>query len=149
MLLFVGAAMLTRYLVAPLGGIIGPPLARTGLAGRLGRENAIRNPARTAQTAAALTIGVALVAGVTIFGSSLNATFIDTVDTPVSADLIILSSSQGPFSSAAAAGLRATLELAVVSAWRDGQFRDADDETRGLSGLEPDGSATSRPSRTW
>lgn len=139
MVLFVGAAMLTRYLVAPLAGVIGAPLARTGLAGRLGRENAIRNPARTAQTAAALTIGVALVAGVTIFGSSLAATFIGTVDTRVRADLIVLSSAQGPFSSAAADALSVTPELAVVSAWRDGEFRDADDETRGLSALEPVG----------
>jgi len=139
MLLFVGAAMLTRYLVAPLARVIGAPLAKAGLAGRLGRENAIRNPARTAQTAAALTIGVALVAGVTIFGSSLSATFLGTLDTRVRADLVVLSSSQAPFSSTAAAALTANPALSAVSAWRDGEFRDARDETRGVSALDPDG----------
>jgi putative ABC transport system permease protein len=139
MLLFVGAAMLTRYLVAPLARVIGAPLAKAGLAGRLGRENAIRNPARTAQTAAALTIGVALVAGVTIFGSSLSATFLGTLDTRVRADLVVLSSSQAPFSSTAAAALAANPALSAVSAWRDGEFRDARDETRGVSALDPDG----------
>jgi putative ABC transport system permease protein len=139
MLLFVGAAMLTRYLVAPLARVIGAPMAKMGLAGRLGRENAIRNPARTAQTAAALTIGVALVAGVTIFGSSLSATFLGTLDTRVRADLVVLSSSQAPFSSTAATALTATPELSAVSAWRDGEFKDAGQETRGVSALDPDG----------
>ena len=100
-------------------------MAKLGLAGRLGQENAMRNPSRTAQTAAALTIGVALVTGVTVFAASLQETFIGTLDKRVRADLIIISSSQQPFSPAAAAALRATPPWPDVSAWRDGEFKDA------------------------
>src|SRR5690606_24367667 len=51
MLLFIGAAMLTQYVARPLARIIGAPMTRFGLAGRLGQGNAMRNPSRTAQTA--------------------------------------------------------------------------------------------------
>ena len=50
----------------------------------------MRNPSRTAQTAAALTIGVALVTGVTVFAASINETFLGTLDKRVRADLVIL-----------------------------------------------------------
>jgi len=41
--------------------VIGAPLAMRSTAGRLGQQNAMRNPSRTAATAAALMVGVALV----------------------------------------------------------------------------------------
>ena len=57
-------------LVRPLAAIAGWPLERLRrLTGRLARENAQRNPGRTAITAAALMIGLALVAFVTIFAA--------------------------------------------------------------------------------
>jgi putative ABC transport system permease protein len=136
-LLFIGAAMLTQYVARPLARVIGAPMAKLGLAGRLGQENAMRNPSRTAQTAAALTIGVALVTGVSVFAASLNETFIGTLDKRVRADLIIFSSAQTPFSPAAASALEGTSELSAVTAWRDGQFKDAGDDTQNVSGLDP------------
>ncbi len=135
--LFIGAAMLTQYIARPLARIIGAPMAKVGLAGRLGQENAMRNPSRTAQTAAALTIGVALVTGVTVFAASLQETFIGTLDKRVRADLVILSSSQQPFSPAAAAQLKKAPELANVTAWRDGEFKDANGNNQGVSGVDP------------
>jgi putative ABC transport system permease protein len=136
-ILFVGAAMLTQYVARPLARIIGAPMARTGLAGRLGQENAMRNPSRTAQTAAALTIGVALVTGVTVFAASLSETFIGALDKRVKADLVILSSNQQPFSPAAASELKGSPELAAVTAWRDGDFKDAKEDTQSLSAIDP------------
>ncbi len=75
LLLFIGAAMLTAEIARPLARVIGAPFVSRSSAcrRRLGRENAMRNPSRTAQTATALTIGVALVAGGTIFAASLSA----------------------------------------------------------------------------
>ncbi len=137
MLLFVGSAMLTQYVAHPLAWIIGAPMARMGLAGRLGQGNAMRNPARTAQTAAALTIGVALVTGVTIFAASLNATFVGSIDKRVRADLIVLGSNQQPFSAAAAAALSRLPELSAVSEWRTGEFKDARGHTHAVAGLDP------------
>jgi putative ABC transport system permease protein len=136
-LLFIGSAMLTQYVARPLARIIGAPTARLGLAGRLGRENAMRNPSRTAQTAAALTIGVALVTVVTIFASSLSETYVGAVDTRIRADLVILAGAQQPFSTGAASTLRGTEEFAEVNAWRRGDFKDAAGSTRSLTAVDP------------
>ncbi len=136
-ILFLGVAMLTRYVAHPMARVIGAPMARTGLAGRLGQENAMRNPARTAQTAAALTIGVALVTGVTVIAASLSATFLGTIDRSVRADLLILASNQQPFSPAAAGELGDVPELAGVTAWRDGEFKDASGSVQGLGAVDP------------
>jgi putative ABC transport system permease protein len=70
--LFVGTAMLAPRLVRPLASVLGWPGARLGgVAGRLARDNARRNPTRTAATAAALMIGLALVTFVATFGRAL------------------------------------------------------------------------------
>ena len=67
-LVFVGVGLLSPLLVGPLAALIGRPLAATGgVAARIARGNAVRSPGRTAGTAAALMIGVALVAFVAIF----------------------------------------------------------------------------------
>ncbi len=136
-LLFLGAAMLTQYVARPLARLLGAPMARTGIAGRLGQENAMRNPSRTAQTAAALTIGVALVTGVTVIAASLDATYIGTIDERVEADLLIFAGSGQPFSPAAAAVLDDVPELSAVTAWRDGEFRDAAGDVQGLGAVDP------------
>jgi putative ABC transport system permease protein len=59
-LMFLGTALLSPRLVPPIAGFIGAPMR--GITGRLARENAMRQPGRTAATAAALMVGVALVA---------------------------------------------------------------------------------------
>src|SRR5439155_432074 len=60
-LLFVGVALLSRRIAVPLASVLGRPARRLGgSAGALARGNAMRNPARTSSTAAALMIGVAL-----------------------------------------------------------------------------------------
>jgi putative ABC transport system permease protein len=72
-LVFIGVFVLGPLLAGPTARAVGAPLARfRGVTGRLARENATRDPTRTARTAAALTIGVALVAGVTVLASSLR-----------------------------------------------------------------------------
>ena len=59
---FIGVALLSPRLVAPIASVVGRPLERLrGVSGRLARENSVRNPGRTASTAAALMIGLALV----------------------------------------------------------------------------------------
>ncbi len=71
---FIGVGLLAFHIVKPLAAAVGLPLERLrGISGRLARENATRNPRRTASTSAALMIGVALVAFVTIFAAGLKA----------------------------------------------------------------------------
>ena len=91
MLLFVAIAMVARHVVRPLTRVIGWPLERLGgTPGRLARENAGRNPARTANTAAALMIGLGLVVFVAVFAQGLKASFVDTFDKAVTADVVAI-----------------------------------------------------------
>jgi putative ABC transport system permease protein len=92
--LFVGVAMLAPALAGPLSNLIGRPLARTlGVGGRLGRENSVRSPRRTAQTASALMVGLALVSVMAVFGASASRSATSSVDNAVRADLIVTTSS--------------------------------------------------------
>lgn len=89
---FLAVALLSPRLVRPLAAGIGRPLQRAfGLSGRLARENATRNPARTAVTAAALMIGVALVAFVSIFAAGLSGSVDASVDRAFAGDLVVMS----------------------------------------------------------
>jgi putative ABC transport system permease protein len=80
----------------PLSRVIGLPLPRVrGIAGQLARENAMRNPKRTAATASALMIGVGLVSFITIFAASTKASFSNTVDEAFTGDFIATSGQMG------------------------------------------------------
>jgi putative ABC transport system permease protein len=80
-------------LVPPLAAVAGWPLERLRrLLGRLARENAQRNPSRTAVTAAALMIGLALVTFVTVFAAGLKSTVASVVDENFAGGLVIQNS---------------------------------------------------------
>jgi putative ABC transport system permease protein len=80
----------------PLSSAIGRPLARMlGMAGKLGRENSMRSPRRTAQTASALMVGLALVSAIAVFGASLAGSVTSSVDNAINANIIITTSSNG------------------------------------------------------
>lgn len=90
-LLFIGLAMLGGRFVPPIASAIGAPIERLrGVTGMLARENAQREPSRTATTAAALMIGVALVVFVGVFAASLKASLNDSIDEQIVGDLAIL-----------------------------------------------------------
>lgn len=85
---FLAVAALSPLLSRPAGRLIGAPLAR-GVPGRLGQRNAMRNPRRTASTAAALMIGLALVSTVSILGASAKASIDQIIRGAVGADLVV------------------------------------------------------------
>src|SRR6266540_3186065 len=85
-----GVALLAPLLVRPMAHAIGRPLERVqGLPGRLARENAERQPQRTAVTASALMVGLALVVFVTIFAAGLSASIDKALDKQVTASLVV------------------------------------------------------------
>ena len=87
--------MLAPIVARPMASAIGRPLARLlGISGKLGRENSMRSPRRTAQTSSALMVGLALVSTIAVFGASLSKSATSSVDNAVSADYIITSSGQ-------------------------------------------------------
>ncbi len=87
--LFVGVAMLSSRLVKPLAMLVGIPARRLGgAAGQLARGELKRNPGRTASTAAALMIGIALVTFVAVLAQGICAiSNSDAIDGRSSADL--------------------------------------------------------------
>ncbi|HZO96170.1 MAG TPA: FtsX-like permease family protein [Gaiellaceae bacterium] len=81
LLVFFGIALLSVRFVRPLATAIGWPAARVaGVAGWLARDNAKRNPQRTASTAAALMIGLALVTLVAVLAAGITSTFRNSVE---------------------------------------------------------------------
>ena len=79
---FVGVSVLAPVLALPAARLLGWPAARlTRMTGSLARRNAMRSPKRTAATAAALMIGVALVGFISTFAASAKASLNGAVDT--------------------------------------------------------------------
>ena len=136
-----GVTIGSPAVAGPLSGLLGWPAARAfSLNGRLARLNAVRNPRRTAATASALMIGLAMVSMVTVLGASFKQTLSDGLDDSVRADwMLCVGACDNPehrFSSEAAAGIARTPELESVEAFRfrvDG-VRTADGRRHMLSG---------------
>jgi putative ABC transport system permease protein len=90
--LFVGVALLSSRLVVPLTRLVGWPARRLGgAAGKLAEGNAIRDPGRTASTAAALMIGIALVTFVGVLAQGLRVSNSDAIEEQIQADLVVTS----------------------------------------------------------
>jgi putative ABC transport system permease protein len=137
--MFIGVAMLAKVLVPPLAAVLGWPAARLGgAAGKLARGNAMRNPARTASTASALMIGLALVTLVSVLATGLKSTFESSVNQLFSADYALTATNNfSPISIASAQALRKVPGVEVVSGVRAGTGRAFGGKIN-VSGVAPD-----------
>jgi putative ABC transport system permease protein len=134
-LMFIGTALLSPRLVPPIAGLVGKPMR--GITGRLARENAMRQPGRTASTAAALMVGVALVAFASIFAASARSTIRDAVSNGSRAQLIVQNDDGfSPFSPEAARALAKVPGVTRVSPLRFTQGKAGKDEI-GVTGIDP------------
>jgi putative ABC transport system permease protein len=134
---FLGIAMAAPAVARPMSSVIGRPLAALlGVPGRLGRENSMRSPRRTAQTAAALMVGLALVSTIAVFGASVSRSATSSVDQAINADYIISTTGISGVSRAVAPALTGVPGVTAVSTVYSGQF-----EVRGsvstLTALSP------------
>lgn len=138
LVVFVGLAMLAPLIARPLARALGAPVQGVaGLPGKLGRENAMRNPQRTAQTATALMIGLALVTFVTVFAASLSASVGESIDRSLKADLVVYDQSNFVgFPVAAAERVRAQPLVETVAEVRTGQVR-VKGSRKTVSGVDP------------
>jgi putative ABC transport system permease protein len=85
-----------RYRVVPaMARLVGTLVVWRGITGRLARENAMRQPGRTMVTAAALTIGLALVAFVAVLADGTKATINQAIGSTFAGNLIIENSQGG------------------------------------------------------
>jgi putative ABC transport system permease protein len=90
LLVFFGVSVLGRTVSLPLSRTVGAPLPRLrGVTGKLARQNAMRNPKRTAASASALMIGVGLVGFITILASSSTASVNSAIDRSFAGDIVI------------------------------------------------------------
>ncbi|HEX2042028.1 MAG TPA: ABC transporter permease [Acidimicrobiales bacterium] len=122
-----GLAVLAPMFARPAARALGAPLGRLlGEPALLGRENAMRNPRRTAATAAALMIGIGLIGLVAILGASMKASAKGAVAESLKADLVVTAeggAGQGRgVPPVVASRLGELPEVQVVSQIRGGQW---------------------------
>jgi putative ABC transport system permease protein len=107
--LFMGIALLAPSLVKPLARVVGWPARRAGgIAGDLASANAVRNPGRTASTAAALMIGLTLVTLVAVLGSGITAGNKAAITDQIHASYVVDGKQDLPFRAAEGDKLAAT-----------------------------------------
>jgi len=134
---FIGVSTVAPLFARRFGRVVGSPLPRLyGVVGRLARENAGRKPRRTAATASALMIGVALVTVVATIVASAKQSVEGTVRDEVIGEYQVQPTAFGnPFagglSPEVATRLRALPEVAVASAYRIGEWREPGGEDVG------------------
>ena len=136
--IFIGVGLLASHIVKPLSLAVGLPVEQLrGVSGRLARENASRNPRRTASTSAALMIGVAFVAFVTIFAAGLRASIADAVNVGLKGQLIVQSSNFQPVPAAASGTLAAVPGVGTVSGIRFSKAIVAGKGRPTVTGVDP------------
>ncbi|MFC4494232.1 ABC transporter permease [Streptomyces ovatisporus] len=89
-----------------------------GRVGRLAERNALRNPRRTGATAAALMIGLALVASLSVVGSSMVASATEELDRSVGADFIVQSGNGQPVTAGAEKKIKESKQLETVTSYK-------------------------------
>ena len=125
--IFLGAAMLSPFLSRPVVTGVGSLLPRFwGPTGRLARENARRNPRRTAATASALMIGLALVAAGGVLASSIIKSANAIIDRSVGADFIVTTKNFLPIPGNVADEIRGVDGIDAVTSFRSGQAQIGD-----------------------
>ncbi len=136
--IFIGAGLLASHIVVPLALAVGLPLERLrGVSGRLARENATRNPRRTAATAASLMIGVALVGFITVFAAGLKASIGEVIDSGLKSELIAQSTNFQPLPAPATQTLADVEGVDVVSEVRYSKAIATGAGKPQVSGIDP------------
>jgi putative ABC transport system permease protein len=136
LLIFLGVAALSPLVARPMARGLGAPLTWFGVPGTLGRQNAERNPRRTAATASALMIGLALVGTVSVLASSITASLGGIIDKEFGADYIINAQQfQGHSAEVAKQiGKQPGIDVAVVVL--SSEFK-VEGERKFISGMDP------------
>lgn len=120
-LVFLGVAMLAPAISRPVVRVLSAPfpwLFRTP--GRLAQQNALRNPRRTAATAAALMIGLALVTTVNVMGSSMSASIDKALADQFGADYMVMAENRSGFGQDVVAAIAGTSGVTRATAYYAG-----------------------------
>jgi putative ABC transport system permease protein len=126
LVVFIGTALLSAALAGPIARLLGLPFRGVySTTGEMARQNAAREPNRTAFTAAALMIGLALVGMSLVVGSSLRTSFIKTLGTGIKGDWYVTTDSFFGFTPEVANQLEQAPEFSAVSGVQQGQMQVA------------------------
>jgi putative ABC transport system permease protein len=121
LLVMVGVWVMSALISRPVVRVLGAPLVRIfGTPARLARSNAVRNPRRTAATAAAIMIGLALVSMLSVLAASTKSSITSVVNNNLGADYVLTSSSFIGFSPDVAHKASTTHGVATVGETRLG-----------------------------
>jgi putative ABC transport system permease protein len=147
LLLFLAVTMVASRVVRPLAFLLGAPGARLGgTAGTLARQNAARNPARTASTAAAVMIGLALITFFAVIAQGYRSSFTSAVNELFVADYAV-TAGQHQLTNKAAAAVRKVPRVEAVT-----EIREANAKLNGKSSIlvtGVDGNAAKIVPITW
>lgn len=136
---FIGVAMLVPLFAGPLARFLGLPLPLLqGVKGRMGKENAARNPRRTAATASALMIGVAVVTAIATLVASAVASFTGIFDQSFQASYVISSTNQQFADLPAQIALHTVPGIVAASGFQDLDFhlKGSDETVGGLDAVQ-------------
>jgi putative ABC transport system permease protein len=136
---FIGTTVLGPLFARPLAWAIGAPLGRLpARAGRLARDNAMRNPRRTAATAAALMVGLALVSASAVLDASVKRTADQAIDRGSHADLYVQAAdSDSGLDPALARSVAAQSGVAAVTELREAEATIAGAKFQKVDGIDP------------
>ncbi|GAA0907771.1 ABC transporter permease [Streptomyces thermoalcalitolerans] len=134
-LLITGVFVLTPLLSRPLIAAAAPALRAFGVAGKLARQNAVRNPRRTAATAAALMIGLTLITGMTVLALSLQRGIDKMASAALRADYVVAMANGNFLSPQVEKKLRAVEDVTATSPMRNSPSL-IEGETEYLTGVD-------------
>lgn len=135
--LLLGVIVLAPVFSRGLVGVVGAPVTRLGAVGTLAVRNAQRDRRRTAATATAILVGLALVTAIGVLGSSTTKSTDTLVDEVVTADFVVLPTGFVPFSTEVGDAVEAVPGVAVVSRVRQTPALVNGSESD-VTGVEPD-----------
>jgi putative ABC transport system permease protein len=136
--LFLGVALAAPHMVKALARVVGWPARRAGgVAGELAGANAVRNPGRTASTAAALMVGLTLVTVVAVLGAGLRSSVESAVTDQVEAPYVLAGNDGESFAAAEGEALARVPGVEAASHVRDDQALVAGSETA-VTGIDPE-----------
>ena len=135
--LMLGIIVLAPVFSRALVGVVGAPVTRLGSVGTLAVRNAQRDRRRTAATATAILVGLALVTTIGVLGSSTTKSTDALVDELVTADFIVQPASFVPFSTEVGDAIEAVPGVALVSRVRQVPAVIDGDEVM-VTGVQPE-----------
>ncbi|MFE0045815.1 ABC transporter permease [Streptomyces albireticuli] len=134
-LVLIGVFVLTPLLSRPVIAAAAPLLRPFGMPGKLARQNAVRNPRRTAATASALMIGLTLITGLTVIAGSVQQAIDKMATGSLKADYVVSMAGMTPLSTDVEKKLSTHPDVTATSPLRDSPSR-IDGDHQQLKGVD-------------